>query len=323
MHRSAQRLRTAIEILRTQGGIALLKKVGHFLQRHMHGLSKKMHKIESHVKRQEQWPVDQPLVSVVIPCFNYGMFINGAIQSALNQTFQRFELIIIDDGSTDECTRGVLDAIPASQAKVVHQVNQGLAQTRNNGAALARGKYLCFLDADDLLEPTYLEKTLTLLERDESLGCCYTWVQCFGQMNSVWETRDLDLFFLRQHTTAPSHSVIRKEAWERVKELNGAGFMSKYDGYFEDWVFWIDMVQCGYRGQVIEEPLIRYRVHEASLGARHRQGLHDMLKILREDRRDFFQDRKYRRRLERNLNKRIYIENSRVNLWSREGDQPS
>jgi glycosyltransferase involved in cell wall biosynthesis len=108
---------------------------------------------------------------------------------------------------------------------------------------MAAGKYICYLDADDFIEPTYLEKTLTVLESDESLGSCYSWVQCFGDSDSVWETQDLDPFFLRQYTLASSHSVIRKEAWKRVKEQNGSGFLTKYNGYFEDWVFWIDMVQ--------------------------------------------------------------------------------
>ena len=181
---------------------------------------------------------------------------------------------------------------------------------------MAVGKYICYLDADDVLEPTYLEKTLSLLESDESLGSCYSWVQCFGDANSVWETADLDPFFLRQYTTASSHGVIRKVAWETVKERNGHGFLTKYDGYFEDWAFWIDMVQCGYRGHAIREPLIRYRVHTGSLGATHKPGFAKMLKALHEDRREFFHDRSFRRKLARGLNQRIYIENSRINLSS-------
>lgn len=289
-----------------------------FLERQMHRLLQNRQRILCQEKQQERWPIEKPLVSVIIPCYNYGRFVEGAIESVLAQTFQRIELIVIDDGSTDELTREVLRNLSYEKTKVFHQDNQGLAQTRNNGAAMAAGKYICYVDADDLIEPTYLEMTLYLLESDEGLGSCYSWVQCFGDADSVWKTQDLDPFFLRQYTTAPSHSVIRKEAWERVKEQNGSGFLTKYNGYFEDWVFWIDMVQCGYRGKVIPEPLIRYRVHKDSLGATHKPEFDSMLKVLHRDKNEFFNDQSYRRKLQKKLNRRIYVTNNSINLSTRE-----
>jgi glycosyltransferase involved in cell wall biosynthesis len=316
MNRVLQLGRSAVHILTKEGGIVFFKRLGMFLDRQANMLSKRTQSISCKYKDQEKWPVEKPLVSVIIPCFNYGIFIAGAVESVLAQTFQRFEILVIDDGSTDELTRNVLHDLRYEKTRIIHQENQGLAQTRNNGATLAAGKYICYLDADDLIDPTYLEKTLLLLESDESLGCCFSWVQCFGDTDSVWETRDLDPFFLRQYTTAPSHSVIRKEAWTRVREFNGSGFLTKYDGYFEDWVFWIDLVQCGYRGQAIREPLIRYRVHKASLGATHKPGFEKMLNTLQADRKAFFSDRSYRSELGKTLNKRIYVKNNRINLSS-------
>jgi glycosyltransferase involved in cell wall biosynthesis len=303
-------------VLRRDGFGVLLGRFGEYFERRVHGLSKIKQKITFRYKLQEKWPVEKPLVSVVIPCYNYGKFINGAIESVLAQTFQRFEILVIDDGSTEELTRSVLHNLRYEKTKIIHQANQGLAETRNNGAEMAAGKYICYLDADDLIEPTYLEKALYILERDESLGSCYSWVQCFGDTDSVWRTEDMDPFFLRRYTAASSHSVIRKEAWIRVKVMNGSGFLTKYNGYFEDWVFWIDMVQCGFRGQVIREPLIRYRVHKTSLGATHKPGWDKMLAVLHEDRKEFFYNRSYRAKLEESLNKRIYIENCRINLSS-------
>lgn len=311
-----QRGNEAVEIFRMDGLISLLERLKRCLNYQMHELSKGMQQIQCQYKQQEEWPAERPLVSIIIPCYNYGRFIKGAIESVLAQTFQRLEILVIDDGSTDELTKDVLQNLCYEKTKTIHQVNQGLAQTRNNGAVLATGKYICYLDPDDFFDPTYLEKTVALLESDESLGSCYSWVRCFGDIESIWETQDLDPFLLRQYTTAPSHSVIRKEAWIRVKDQNGAGFLSRYNGYFEDWVFWIDMVRCGYRGQVIKEPLIRYRVHKASLGATHASEREKMLPVLYEERPEFFFNRSYRKQLCKNLNKRIYIENSRINLSS-------
>ncbi|ULA58176.1 MAG: hypothetical protein LZF60_20231 [Nitrospira sp.] len=316
MKRILQRGKELADVLRQDGWIAFLERLEMCVQYRLHKVSKVIEPKQYYYKQQEEWPPERPLVSVIIPCYNYGAFIKGAVESVLAQTFQRFEILVINDGSTDEMTLNVLRNFCYERTKVIHQTNQGLAQTRNNGAALAEGKYICYLDPDDLFDPTYLEKTLSRLESDESLGSCYSWVRCFGDFDSIWETEDLDPFLLRQRCIAPSQSVMRKDAWKKVREQNGFGFLSKYNGYFEDWVFWIDMVQCGYRGQVINEPLIRYRVHEKSLGATHKSGWKKMLPILHEDRREFFNNRSYRKQLEKSLNKRIYVQNSRINLSS-------
>ena len=304
----------AFQAIRKGGGGAFMRRLGEFLEREAHGLSMSCQSIQYQRVRQLEWPADRPLVSVIIPCYNYGRFLREAIESALAQTFQRFEILVVNDGSTDELTRQVLQQLSYPRTRVIHQQNQGLAQTRNNGAAVAAGKYICYLDADDAIEPTYLEKTLGLLESDESLGSCFSWVRCFGDHDSIWETADLDPFFLRKYDTAPAHSVIRKAAWEEVKRQNGRGFLTEYNGYCEDWIFWIDMVQCGYRGQVIKEPLIRYRVHKGSLLATHKAGYAKMLGVLHDDRRRFFHDRRYARDLQRKLNRRIYVENNLINL---------
>jgi len=307
-------VRSRCKLLKSDGIAAVPNRLGMCVQARLHMLRRKCQRVRCETKLQGPWPADRPLISVIIPCFNYGAYLKGAIESVLGQTFQRLEIIVINDGSTDVMTKEILRDLQYPKTRVAHQRNVGLAQTRNIGAELAAGKYLCYLDADDFIEPTYLEKTLAILENDESLGSCYSWVRCFGDCDSIWETRDLEPFWLKKGTTASSHSVIRKAAWERVKELNGSGFLSKYNGYFEDWVFWIDMVQCGYRGQVLKEPLIRYRVHKNSLGAMHKPGFDEMVKVLHEDRKRFFHDRRYVRELEKKLNRRIYIENNCINL---------
>lgn len=286
-----------------------LFRTKNFLYRQIHEISKKLGKVKNEYKHQEAWPLDQPIATIIIPCYNYGNFIEQAIHSALEQTLRRLEVIIINDGSTDPHTLDVLSKITHENVRLIHQENQGLADTRNNGAKIARGKYICYLDADDHIDSNYLERTVSIMESDESIGCCYSWVQCFGEYESIWETMELDPFYLHQSNTAPSHSVIRKAAWEAIREFNGCGFLSKYNGYFEDWVFWIDMLQIGYRGAVIREPLIHYRVHSNSLGARSRTKFNEMLLVLHSDRKEFFNSSSYRRKIQKNLNKRSPIKN--------------
>lgn len=306
---------TAINVIKHEGVLSFVNRFGIFLEEQTHRYLSRYRKLVFQRTQQQAWPREKPLVSIVIPCYNYGMFIRETIESVLAQTFQRFEILVIDDGSTDDLTRQVLHGLSYQKTRVIHQHNQGVSQTRNNGAAVACGKYICFLDADDLIEPTYLEKTLYVLESDEGVGSCYSWVRCFGEssgMPEIWKTEDLDPYFLKERNQSSSHGVVRREAWDRIRESNGAGFLSRYNG-FEDWVFCIEMLECGYRGVAIEEPLIRYRIHSGSLGSTHKP-VGDRLKLLHEEKRDFFYNRKYRKRLEERLCKRLIVENGGINL---------
>lgn len=283
-------------------------RINKYILRCAHESVKLLRPIPYEFKYREPWPASKPLVSVVIPCYNYGAFIRQSIDSVLAQTFQNFEIIVVDDGSTDELTVSVLDALSCEKTTLIRQANQGTSAARNHGTQRARGKYVCYLDADDLLDSTYLEKTVAALEADEGLGCCYSWAQCFGDSDALWKTSDLDPYYLCQYMTAPSHIVIRKEAWNRVMKMNGAGYLTRYNGYFEDWVFCIDMVICGYRGKAIREPLIMYRVHKESSGARHKSGFQMMLEILRRDRKNFFSNPTYRKQLQSQMKRIIVVD---------------
>lgn len=98
--------------------------------------------------------------SVIIPLFNKSSYVNKALESVLSQSFKEFELIVVDDGSTDDSysmARTILEKGVVSY-KLIHQENKGVSCARNNGVKLSCGEYLCFLDADDWWSPTFLEK---------------------------------------------------------------------------------------------------------------------------------------------------------------------
>jgi glycosyltransferase involved in cell wall biosynthesis/GT2 family glycosyltransferase len=231
---------------------------------------------------------ESPLVTVLIPCYNYGRFLDGAIKSVLDQTYKNIEIIIIDDGSTDPDTISHLDCIQYPKTTIIRQNNQGLAEVRNTGFRIARGSYVCCLDPDDFLEPEYLKKTVSILEKNKRLGSAYSWVQCFGEKNDVWKTSDLNAKKLADGNTAPSHSVVRKKAWHKVFEQNNVGFRTEYNGSFEDWVFWIEMVEAGYGGKAIPEPLIRYRVHNESYSNKNKKYYDIKLAELHQNKMAFF-----------------------------------
>lgn len=103
--------------------------------------------------------------SVVIPLYNKASYVRKAIQSVLAQTFTDYELVIVDDGSVDESAQIAADAIKGhDHCRLIKQENAGVAVARNQGVAASKGDYLCFLDADDWWEPTFLEEMRRLIE---------------------------------------------------------------------------------------------------------------------------------------------------------------
>jgi glycosyltransferase involved in cell wall biosynthesis/SAM-dependent methyltransferase len=210
------------------------------------------------------WPADRPLVTVGIPCYNYGRFVREAIESVLASTFQDFEIIVVNDGSTDRQTLEVLAELekappPGVRLRVVHQQNQGLAAARNKGAALAQGKYVLSLDADDRIGPTYLEKAVWVLENHPQYAFCYSLVQMFGVEDGIWKTEPFNLEKALRYNHVPTGAVFRREAW-----IEAGGFRDELYGQ-DDWNFWITLGAKGWDGCLIEEPLFFYRKHQTSM----------------------------------------------------------
>src|SRR5690348_15397740 len=118
-------------------------------------------------------------ISVVIPCFNYGRYLAEAVDSVLAQTAPAHEIVIVDDGSTDPETHAVLERFQRPRTRLVRQPNGGHPAAANRGLAETTGELLCFLDADDALEPTYFEKALAAFAREPDLAFVSSWVQEF------------------------------------------------------------------------------------------------------------------------------------------------
>lgn len=196
-----------------------------------------------------------PLVSIIIPCYNYGKFLEEAIDSVKKQTLFNHEIIIVDDGSTDIQTLNILKKIKRSGIKVISQKNSKVVTARNNGIKEAKGKYICCLDADDKLEPTYLEMCVLKMET-EKLDFCGSWIQLFGDYNDVWETSDLNIFEIINANNTLGSSVFTKDIWKKV-----GGYKKEMDIGYEDWEFWIAIAEIGARGRMVKEPLFLYRRH--------------------------------------------------------------
>jgi glycosyltransferase involved in cell wall biosynthesis/GT2 family glycosyltransferase len=202
------------------------------------------------------WDENLPLVSVIIPCYNYGHYVEEAIDSVLNQTLKNLEIIVVNDGSTDTETIRILEKLKKPKTRVLHQANMGLPEARNQGIRQAHSKYICCLDADDTLEPTYLEKAITLLETNLGISFAYSWAKLFGDEEGTWKTESYDLEKLLRYNHISVAAVFARSAWEQV-----SGYTSDMQQGYEDWEFWIRLGAQGLRGQLIPEALFNHRRH--------------------------------------------------------------
>lgn len=204
----------------------------------------------------EMWLQKKHLISIIIPCYNYGEYVEEAVRSILRSTFQDFEIIIIDDGSTDKYTIQILNRIHGEKIKIIHQPNQGLVNARNNGIKIAQGKYICCLDADDTIESTYIEKCIEVLESQLEIGFVYSLVRIFGDENKIWYTRHFEINRLLKYNYISVSAIFRKELWERV-----GGYNPNMTYGYEDWDFWLSISETGTRGFLIREVLFNHRRH--------------------------------------------------------------
>ena len=207
--------------------------------------------------------IADPLISIVMPSYNQAGYILEAIRSVQAQTCTDWELIVIDDGSTDD-TRQVVAGCDEPRLRYIHQQNAERSRSRNRGIALARGRYVAFLDADDYWLPGYLEAQAQVLEADPGLGMSFTGVYDVSATGEIvrkrwWtgaSTADrwgfYRLLLLGNRIPTPGCVVIRKTAFEQ------SGLFNPEFRAGEDWDMWL---RLGVHARLhsIPEALMCYR----------------------------------------------------------------
>jgi GT2 family glycosyltransferase len=206
-------------------------------------------------------PTTPPLVSIIIPNFNLGRFAPEAIASALAQTHPAIEVIVVDDGSTDDSLERIRAApgVASGEVRVVERSNGGVARARNAGAAHARGQYLVFLDADDLLEPAYVARCLAALRAAPPMvAYAYTQMRYFGAVDGLYRSKPFGRWKLVRGNFVNASALVRREAFEAA-----GGFDPGMTGH-EDHALWVALLERGWDGVLVPEPLLRYRRHQAA-----------------------------------------------------------
>ena len=219
---------------------------------------------------------DAPLISVIVPCYNQGQYLDEAVDSVLAQTYQNFEIIIINDGSTEPESIEILKNYQKPKSKVIHTSNQGVCRARNTAIEAAQGKYILPLDADDKIAPTYLEKALKIIENNLDVGIVYCETILFGAQEGTSTSSPLPKLFLGKdslpeillHNRIHNSALYRKSDWKLV---NGYNPNMVYG--LEDYDFWLSILATGKKAYLIEEYLYFWRKKEVSRTTLAKQNL--------------------------------------------------
>ena len=208
-----------------------------------------------------------PLVSVVVPYFKLEETVEETVRSALAQTHAEIEVVVVNDGSLREADAGVFDLPDLDpRVRVVTQANSGLGPARNFGIANSFGEYVLPLDADDVIDPRFVERCLHALERDGDLAYVTTWVAYVdehgrpSQAGRGYEpygnwSRMID----RNNVAGTCSSVIRRSVFD-----SGLAYSPDMTSY-EDWLLYREMHHAGLHGAVVPEYLFHYRVRGDSM----------------------------------------------------------
>lgn len=201
------------------------------------------------------------LVSIIVPCYNQQNYIKDTLLSVINQTYQNWECIIVNDGSTDNSLDIILPFTEMdNRITVLNQDNQGLANSRNNGIKKSNGKYILALDSDDIISPTYIEEIISAFNFDSELKVVYTLADRFGYYREKWYlpeySYEMELF---------QNCIYCSAIYKRVDYEKTQGYNSNMKFGYEDWDFWLSLLNENDKVLCINKCLFHYRSKKESM----------------------------------------------------------
>lgn len=199
------------------------------------------------------------LVSVIIPCYNQGKYIEECINSVKNQDYENIEIIIVNDGSTEQETKDILNDLKNDKSlKIFNIKNSGVAYARNYGIKKSNGKYILPLDADDKIGDTYIRKCISVLKEDKA-DIVYCLSRNFDANNKLVCLKEFSVKIMLQTNVVFCSAVFRRKDYDKT-----IGYNSNMIYGLEDWDFWLSMIEQDLRFYRINEVLFYYRIKEKS-----------------------------------------------------------
>lgn len=217
----------------------------------------------------------KPLVTILLPAYNCQNYIQQTIDSILNQTYPNFELLIINDGSTDNTSKIINNYTDNRIKHIINEKNKGLIYTLNKGISIAKGKYIARIDADDICLPTRIEKQVNWLNNNNNTVIVATTVSFINEHNQPSGTWSLD------EKTITSKQIQKAMLWEcciahpsvmmRTEVIKNYKYNHKQK-HTEDYDLWLQILADKKIIEKINEPLLLYRIHTQSVtGSFHRK----------------------------------------------------
>jgi glycosyltransferase involved in cell wall biosynthesis len=205
------------------------------------------------------------MVSIIVPCYNSGDFLLDAVESCFKSSFQNFEILIVNDGSTDQLTLSHLESLAArDKIRVFHQPNQGVGKARNIAAAHAKGDFFFFLDADNRVRPDYFTEAVDAMRSRPTVGVVYAKPYFFneqGQAPERFTVRPYSFDALLAGNFIDMCALVRRSAFEKV-----AGFDESRNLFgWEDWDLWIRIAMADWEFHLIDKVRYDYRVEDSSM----------------------------------------------------------
>ena len=236
--------------------------------------------------------MNSALVSIIVPCYNASSYIKETINSVLTQTFQNFEILVINDGSTDDSSH-IIKTIKDDRIHLIEQENKGVSFSRNKGIALAKGKYVVFLDADDLIHQSFLEKRVYRLSKSPANACASSVILIDDKGNKIEKNKKYFAANKPSHilefkygiVTCPSSYLFKTEFLKKHKITFNKNLQSSADKFFL-----LEILKHG-EIELIDDSPMYYRVLNTSMS-------HKITNALLEDQITFYYEIK--RLLEKN-----------------------
>jgi glycosyltransferase involved in cell wall biosynthesis len=201
-------------------------------------------------------------VSIIIPCFNDGKYLREAVQSVLQYPDRTaYEIIVVNDGSSDSITLEVLRDLEREGFRVIHQANRGLGAARNAGIKASHGSYVLPLDSDNKIRPDYISMGVRVLESNPRIGMVYGDAGYFGTKTGRRNVADFSLSRMTQGNYIDACAMFRRVVWE---EVGGYDEMMPVMGW-EDWDFWLRVALKNWGFCHVNAILFDYRVRENSM----------------------------------------------------------
>ncbi len=217
-----------------------------------------------------------PLVSVIIPVYNVGKYVQAAIESVLNQTYKNIEVICIDDHSADN-SLNILHSFGEKIHILCHEQNAGIGKARNMGIEIAKGELIAFMDADDLWLPEKLEVQVNEFLKDEELDISFSYMKCFISPELPFQVRSL-----RECPSEPTPGYLAGTAVIKMSSFHKVGlFNPKWRmGEFIDWM--ARAREQALTTKIVSDVFLLRRIHETNTGVTQRPSRTDYLKIIKE-----------------------------------------